>query len=139
MGGLPLFFAFSQGGASEVLKTSESLLPPKLLIVYLSILTVGYFAIECANWFLYKGPSTAAYLFRPLRSVLSEVGTGVLSMLRIVGGILLIYPVLWFYAEPSSFKQRTAIHFFTLGCLAIAESAAVSWAHKFVAERWSSR
>ncbi|MCY1287687.1 hypothetical protein D9M68_670930 [compost metagenome] len=138
LGGVPVTLSYFLGGSSELGTTITSLLANELAINYAFSLSIIFFTVAFLEWFLLKRSETSKKAWAFSRSILSEVGTGALSILRVGAGVLLTFPLLWLAADPATFKFSKVFHYFIYGGAAFFEGMMLSTAHQYV-KRWERK
>lgn len=131
-GGIPIILAYCLGGIELLESTTSALISPELLFNYAISIAGLFFVFYWADYLIYIYPlSWKKGAMNFIVSTLSELSTNILGILRVISGLLIVFPILVFVEEPQSFKFDKLVLIF-VGFLGLLESCIFCWCHSKV-------
>lgn len=136
VGVVPGLLAYYYGGAPEFEDTMKGLIPSSLIMNYTVAIGVAFFIVAFIDWWFLKTSEFSNKLFWYVRSILSQVGTGVLSVLRIGAGLFFCLLGLWAYHEPDTLQSGNVVFLAVYGAIMFVECVLIAYAHEYV-QKWA--
>lgn len=126
-GGAPLLGAFLLGEQEGVENTLSSLIANSGFVIYYnaSIFSI-HVCVELFDRYFIVRSSTGSKLLDSIKNILSEVGAGLVGMMRAVTGVLLTFPVIWYCGDPATFDTGKSIYFLVVGFIGYVDCLFVS-------------
>ncbi len=115
LGILPIFFMYFNGGESSVLEMIRLINPSDFNVYYALILAAVYIGLCMIKRFIFIKKKGIEKGVAFLELVFSEVGNGVNGMFRLIAGVMMIMPALWFFLESNTFDIRISVICFFVG------------------------
>jgi hypothetical protein len=135
VGVVPGLLAFHVGGAPEFESTMKGLVPNSIVMNYTAVIGLAFFVVAFLDWWFLKTSEISNKLFWYAHAVLSQVGTGVLSILRIGAGIFICLLGLWAYHEPNTIQAGNVLFLGGYALIMVIECVLIAYAHKHV-QQW---
>lgn len=135
VGVAPGLLAYYYGGVPEFESTMKGLVPNSIVMNYTIAIGIAFFAVAFIDWWFLKTSKLSNKLFWYVRTILSQVGTGVLSILRIGAGIFICLLGLWAYHEPHTIKPSNILFLGGYAVIMVVECILIAYAHEYV-QKW---
>ena len=130
--GLPLVFAYQSGGAVELNEAVKVLLANDSAANYALFLFSMYAAVAFLEWYLYQPNESSKQRWAFIRSTLSEIGNGLLTVFRIATGVLFVFICIWAWNEPETINAEQIITFIIIGLITCSLSGIFSYVHECI-------
>lgn len=104
LGSVPVFLGYFLGGAELLLTVIKAVMPESYYIFYSFALTAIYFLVSFADRFFLKRTDRQRQTMRFLTSTWREIGSGLISLWRVLCGAILAIPILWLVVEPETIR-----------------------------------
>ena len=135
VGVVPGLLAYYLGGAPEFKTTMQGLIPSSMIVNYTLFISLAFFVVAFLDWRLLKTSEFSNKFFWYVRSILSQVGIGILSLLRIGAGIFICLFGLWAYHEPQTITLNKAAFLVGYSLIMFVECVLIAYAHEYV-QKW---
>ena len=132
VGVVPGLLAYYYGGAPEFEATMKGVVPISIVMDYTVAIGMAFFGVAFLDWWFLKTSEFSNKLFWYVRTIFSQVGAGVLSILRIGAGIFICLLGLWAYHEPHTIQLGNVLFLGGYAVIMVVESVLIAYAHEHV-------